>query len=117
MAKGRNEHQQRLEEIECFGKDLARRAKRLCELCEDKSSLTIVDTAPDAEPSLDSLILLCRRCQGLSHHVDGDPRTLRFLESVVWSESPVIAKVARHMVRQVNSDWARACVELLSDIE
>ena len=115
MARGYDKHLLRKAEIDALGKDLARRAKRRCELCEESGDLRPHDTAPDAEPELSTLLLLCPRCRevagdGAAQH---DPRTLRFLEGAVWHEEPVVAATARRALAQVDAAWARETLEML----
>ncbi len=113
MAKGLETHRARLEAIQLQGKDLARRAKRKCELCEEGGQLLPYDTAPDDEPSLETLVLLCGRCRAVLEGRKDDARTLRFLEGAVWSEVPIVATVARQMIAEVDAAWARATLDLL----
>ena len=114
MAKGRQKHQARLEAIQLQGKDLARRAKRKCEFCEGGDDLRIFDGDEDAEPTLASLVLACARCRGVLEGQKEDERSLRFLETAIWNEQPVIARLAKDMLLQVDADWARAALELVS---
>ena len=113
MARGLEQHKARQEAIGLLGKDLARRARRVCELCEEKGELRPVDRAPDDEPSLETLVLLCSRCRELAGGAVHDPRTLHFLETAVWSEVAVVAALARELLAQVDAQWAREALSLL----
>jgi protein PhnA len=113
MARGYDKHRARLDEIALLGKDLARRAKRKCELCEAGDDLRPHDTAPDSEPGLDALVLLCERCRAVADGRRDDPRTLRFLEGAVWSEVPVVAQLARALLAEVDAGWARDTLDML----
>lgn len=113
MAKGREKHQARLDEIQLLGKDLARRASQKCELCEGKDDLRAYDTAPDDPPTLDTIALLCARCRGLAEGKKAPAETLRFLESAIWSPYPGVAKTAREALAKVDADWARMALEML----
>ncbi len=112
MAKGYDRHQERLGAIQLLGKDLARRAKRRCELCEGDGELRPHDTKPDGEPSLSTLVLSCARCRGLTTRPGGDPRELRFLETAVWHEHPQVATLAKEILSTVDADWARTTLEM-----
>ena len=114
MAAGKQKHQERLDAIALQGKDLARRAKRKCELCEDNHDLRPYDTDPDAEPGLDTLVLLCERCRAVADGRVDDPRTLRFLESTLWSDIQPVAVMARRIAETIDADWARQVLDLLS---
>jgi hypothetical protein len=114
MAKGLEKHQARHDAINLCGKDLARRAKRKCELCESGDDLRPYDTDPNQEPSLETLVLLCERCRAVADGRVDDPRTLRFLEGTVWAEEVVVATLARAILSSVDSDWARQTMDMLS---
>ena len=114
MAKGRDQHQARIEAISLFGKDLARRASRKCELCKGSGDLRPYDTAPDAEPSFASLALFCERCRGLADGGKTATDGLRFLEEAVWSDIPAVGDTARTIIGRVDADWARATLATLS---
>ncbi|MGH0033922.1 MAG: hypothetical protein ACQGVK_02710 [Myxococcota bacterium] len=112
-SKGRDKHQARLAEVAGFGKELARRARSRCELCEGREGVRTHDTQPEAAPSLDTLVLLCERCRAWLGGEAQDPRTLRFLETAVWSEVPVVMSLARDLLARVDADWARDTLEML----
>ncbi len=114
MAKGYQKHKERLDAIAFLGKDLARRARRKCELCDSAEDLRPYDTAPDDEPALETLVLMCSRCREVAEGRRDDPRTLRFLEGAVWSEVTPAAAVARAMIERIDADWARNTLEMLS---
>ena len=113
VAKGKEKHQARLQAIQLLGKDLARRARRKCELCETAGELRTHDLAPDDEPALGSVVLLCERCRELAAGQAQDARTLRFLEGAVWNEEPAVAGLARTLLGDVDADWARDTLEML----
>lgn len=113
VAKGKEKHRARLDAIQAFGKDLARRARSKCELCESSDDLRIFDANPDDEPSLESLLLACTRCRALFEGRVDDPKALRFLETAIWSDVPPVAKTAREVIKRVDSDWARNALELV----
>lgn len=114
MASGKQKHQDRLDAIALQGKDLARRARRTCELCEDRGELRPYDLDPEAEPSLDTLVLLCVRCREVADGRVDDPRTLRFMETAIWSEVEPVAGLARRLIQRVDADWARQAYDLVS---
>ena len=114
MARGLDKHKAHLDAVAAFGKDLARRAGRKCELCEESDDLRPYETEPDEDPALDTLVLLCSRCREVLGGRKDDPRTLRFLEGAVWSEVAIVATTARTMLVQVDADWARDTLEMLT---
>ena len=113
MAKGLDKHRARLDAINLLGKDLARRAGRKCEWCEESGSLKPLDLAPDAEPDMDTLVMLCERCTAVAGGRKDDPRTLRFLEGAVWSDVEPVQSSARAALANVDAQWARDTMDML----
>lgn len=113
VAKGLDKHQERIAAINLCGKDLARRADKKCELCAGNDELRPHDTDADAEPSLDTLLLACKRCRDFADGGKCDERELRFLETAVWHELPHVAALAKSMLSRVDADWARATLDML----
>ncbi len=114
MVKGFEKHQERLRAIESYGKELARRAARRCELCKENNEPRAWDSAKDEEPSLETLILLCIRCRNFADGKTPDERTLRFLEEAVWNEHPHVAGLAKSLLARVDTDWARRVMDMLT---
>ena len=115
MAKGYDRHQERLESISWLGKDLARRASRRCEWCEAGNDLRPYDSAPNSEPTMDTLALLCERCRAVADGRKDDPRTLRFLDGAVWHEVAAVSKTAKVVLRTLDTEWARGTLEVLGE--
>ncbi len=113
MARGYDKNQERRDAINLLGKDLARRAKRRCELCDGDNELRPYDTRPDDEPELEALALLCGRCRAIAGGRRDDARELRFLEGAIWHDEPVIAELAKQLLRDVDATWARDTLEMV----
>lgn len=117
MARGKEEHDARTALLNSFGKDLARRAKSKCELCERGGEKLAVFEVPPAprEPSFDRCLLLCGDCFAQA----GDPRRFqggehwRFLAGQAWSENRVVQVMAvRLLKRQAGTQhWAREALD------
>jgi len=119
MAKGREEHEARQWALQSFGKDLARRAKSKCELCEvagEKLAIFEVPPVP-SEPDFDHCLLVCERCrsalEGSGAVVGGEE--WRVLAQTVWSEMPAAQVAAVLLLKRLaaTEDWARETVEEL----
>ncbi|MHC4831143.1 MAG: hypothetical protein ACYTFT_12455, partial [Planctomycetota bacterium] len=93
---------------------LARRASSQCEWCESKDGPRAYDTAPEAEPSLDTLVLLCERCRDIADGQSADPRTLRFLEGAIWSEVPAIKEPAVEALGRLEVEWAKEALDMIA---
>ncbi len=117
MAKGYEVNQERVAAIASFGKELARRSKSRCELCETSGvRLTAFEVPPEPKvPELDRCLFLCERCREQAEN----PRRFqagedwRCLAQAVWSEIPAIQVMAvRLLRRQADSQpWAQETLE------
>lgn len=97
MAKGLDKHRARLDALNSFGKDLARRAKSQCEMCGATGTrLHIHEVPPVAtEPVFEHCILVCDTCkQQLDNPKRLDSNHWRCLNSAVWSEIPAVQVMA-----------------------
>jgi protein PhnA len=119
MAKGREEHEARVSALSMLGKDLARRAKSKCELCErggEKLSIYEVPPVP-RDPDIGRCLLLCGDCADQA----ADPRRFRngghwrFLSGQAWSENPMVQVMAVRLLRRLSKsqDWAREALDEL----
>jgi len=101
-----------------LGKDLARRARSRCELCSDSErKARLFDTDAKADPSLESVLLLCERCSDLIKRdcKGADPRELRFLEEVVWAEVPLVVATAKSLLKKVDEPWASDALDMVGE--
>jgi len=119
MAKGKEEHEARVGQLSAFGKDLARRAKSKCELCErggEKLAIFEVPPVPRV-PDFDRCLLLCGDCLEQS----SEPKRFRagehwrLLVGQAWSENLLVQVMAVRLLRRQagSQDWAREALEEL----
>ena len=104
MSKGYNEHQGRLRSLAAFGKDLARRARSKCELCEAGGvPLTTFEVAPVSDPpEFGNLVLICEVCaECLAKESFPEPARWHCLNNTVWSETPAVQVAAREAEKVV----------------
>jgi len=116
MSKGYNEHQGRLRSLASFGKDLARRARSKCELCEAAGiPLTTFEVAPVTNPpEFGHLILVCATCADcLARNRYPEPARWRCLNNTVWRETPAIQVAAVRILRALakTEPWATDLLE------
>ena len=116
MAKGLLKHQERQGALSLLGKDLARRAKSKCELCEASGvPLSIYEVEPvPGEPDYDRCLMLCETCKT---QLD-QPRRLetnhwRCLTKSIWSPIPAVQVVSLRLLKQLSEkqDWAMEALE------
>jgi protein PhnA len=116
MAKGLDRDRERKSKVLFFGKDLARRSKSSCELCEAKNeSLEIYEVPPvGEEPQFEQCIFICEHCKKILNNLNkAGENDLRFLNSAVWSEVPTVKAVAIHTLRKIKDkySWAEEILE------
>jgi len=111
MSKGYNANQDRLSEINRLGKDLAKRAGFRCEWCASKDELRPWDHAPDIEPELANLSLLCCRCRELAAGATADPNELHTLRNALWSDIPAVAEGVALVLIRTGQPWIQEAIE------
>ncbi len=116
MARGLDKHNARIDALNMLGRDLARRSRSKCELCETGSvSLKPLEITPiPEEPELDHTLFICEECRQGIESGKPDQKRWRFLESVIWSETPVIQVAAVRVTRilqQQGVDWAATLMD------
>ena len=111
MAKGYQANREHQEEISSLGKAIGKRAGFKCEWCEGKEELRIWDARPDAEPGMESLVLLCQRCRDWAGGRKGAANELHAIRNALWSDIPAIAEGAAKVLAQCQEVWAREAIE------
>lgn len=118
MAKGKEKHEERQAALALLGKDLARRAKSRCEVCEASGVPLGPYEVPPAprDPEIHRCALICSRCESALEN----PRLLldgsewRCLGNSLWSDVPAVQVAVVRLLRRLapKEAWAR---ELLED--
>ena len=112
MAKGRDKHQAYLDALNSFGKQLARRSGRKCELSGATGPLVIYDLiGPPKPPELTHILLVS---ESMKQSLDGEKLVeseLRFLENCVWSTEPAVRHASVELLSRISEDWARSAIE------
>ena len=110
MAKGREKHQARQNELNLLGKSLAKRAKSKCELCSQSGSLHIYEVPPlEKEPDLDHCLLLCDECQNqINHPKQLNAHHWHCLYETMWSDVPSIKVLVWRILKVLGSNEAWA---------
>ena len=115
MAKGLQKHQERLGAINLLGKDLARRAGRACELCQEHNDCRPYDLDPDRPPRLDRLILLCAPCRRLLDRPGQTPADhMRFVANHCWSDLKPVQTAVERLLKPIDEDWAQEALDNLA---
>jgi protein PhnA len=118
LAKGLQKHRARLDAINLMGKDLARRAGRACELCEERNDCRAYDLEPEKTPEMDHLILLCSGCRELMDRPGQRPADhMRFVANQCWSDVVPVQTAVRRLLEPLSEDWAREALDNLAMIQ
>ncbi len=117
MARGKEVHEARVSALNLLGKDLARRAKSKCELCERGGEvLSILEVPPEPkEPDFERCVMICEQCKTAI----SEPKRFqageqwRFLAQTVWSDVPPVQVLAVRLLRRQSSSqgWAREALD------
>lgn len=118
MAKGREKFEERQAALALLGKDLARRARSRCELCETSGVPLRAYEVPPAppEPAMDRCALVCHNCEDAltNPRLPLADAEWRCLGNTLWSDVPAVQVAVVRLLRRLapRADWAR---ELLED--
>jgi protein PhnA len=116
MAKGRDAFDARRNELSLFGKDLARRSGRKCELCQAQGvSLSIFEVPPVPKaPDFDHCIFICSTCaEQIEQPKRRDANHWRCLTQSVWNETPSIQAISVALLSTFDTDWAQDTREIV----
>ena len=116
MAKGLDKYQERLNIVSGFGKNLARRSKSKCELCEASGvKLSVFEVPPvKEEPNYDRCIFLCESCIELLKNIKKSKENdFRFLSGSMWSEVAIVKVTALYILNNIKDkySWAEELLE------
>lgn len=82
-----------------LGKELTRRSKGRCELCDSRDEVRLYELEPFPEdPTPDRTLMACGRCR---RWLDGEPMVAMeawFLGAAVWHELPAVRLAAGRML-------------------
>ena len=117
MAKGLQKYQERRSALSMLGKDLARRSRSKCELCEAAGvPLTIYEVAPiPDEPDFEHCLMACDTCrEQLENPKRLQPDHWRCLTKAIWSEVPAVQVLALRYLRRLADQyqWAADTLEI-----
>jgi len=115
MARGREEHQARIDELNFFGKALVKRCKSNCELCATNASLVIFEVPPVDEPEFEKCVMICETCQEQIEKPDLiDVNHWYCLNESAWSQVPAVQVLAWRQLQQLKEHgWASDLLEML----
>ena len=117
MAKGLEKFRERRLTLSHYGKDLTRRARSRCELCQVAGvSLEVVELPPvPVEPDYERCLFLCEQCASelLREDYTANPQRWHCLNNAVWSEVPVVQATSVRILRVLakSEPWASELLE------
>ena len=112
---GYEKHKARQEAMDALGRQLARRARSRCELCEQSASLAPYEVPPvPAQPELDQTLLLCQTCRQMAQGGRLDDKHLRFIETTIWSDFEPVKVTSYLLLERLHEGgvaWATPVLE------
>lgn len=111
MAKGYDRDRERKSKVNFFGKELARRSKSKCEMCETTGEKLEVFEVPPVteEPNIHRCIFICESCKKLLSNIDSaGENDVRFFNNTIWSEVDMVKAVSIAALRKLEAkhSWA-----------
>ncbi|MGL5100731.1 MAG: PhnA protein [Fusobacteriaceae bacterium] len=118
MAKGYDIYKERLDKVTWFGKELTRRSKSKCELCEATGvKLHVYEVPPvQEEPEVERCIFICDDCKDKIDRLKKiKENDLRFLSSSIWSEVLMVRAFSIYLLKNISGKfgWAE---DMLDDL-
>lgn len=116
MAKGYDQHIERKNKVNSFGRELTRRAKSKCELCEATGvSLSVFEVPPvKEEPEVERCIFICDECKNKLERVKkAKENDFRFLTNSIWSEVDMVRTLSIKLLTEMATKYSWA--ELVLD--
>ena len=114
MAKKRKQRPQ----VGALGKDLTRRSRGRCELCEGREGVRPYELWPFPEvPDPERTLMACGRCTRWLESRTIEPIEAHFLGGAVWSDrAPVRLAAARLLLSHEDPDdpWMREALEVVN---
>ena len=115
MAKGYDQNQQRKNDLNFLAKNLVRRSRSKCELCEaDGVKLGVFPVPPESDPvTADECVFICDTCrEQVEKPKRMDADHWRCLNGSIWSDVPVVQVISARMLKRLSKEhWAEALLE------
>lgn len=115
MAKGYDLHLQKKNELNILAKDLVRRSRSTCELCEaDGVKLNVFEVPPETDHvTADQCLFICATCL---EQIENPKRMVsdhwRCLNNSIWSEVPAVQVMSARMLKRLKAEhWANELLE------
>ncbi|MCB9690078.1 MAG: hypothetical protein H6735_33865 [Alphaproteobacteria bacterium] len=102
-------------QVGMLGKELTRRSRGRCELCESKADVRAYELAPfPDEPDPERTLMACARCRQWMESDTIDPVQAHFLSSAVWAEVPPVKLAAARLLiahEDLDDPWLRDAID------
>ena len=104
MAKGYEQNQLRQGVLSRFAKDLVRRSRSKCEMCDcSGEKLSILEVPHDNDMTdADHCIFICQTClEQITNPKKTEAPHWRCLNNAIWSDVPVVQAMAARMLKRL----------------
>ena len=102
--------------IGSFGKEITRRSKGACELCEGRESTRLWELPPfPLEISSERLLMTCGRCRTWLETSNFPPIEAHFLTDAIWKPEPIVQLAAAKLLMccdDLNDPWIMDALEM-----
>ena len=115
MARGKEQQQERENLLNRVAKDLVKRCKAKCELCNHNGSLQVLEVQPVQDVDIDHCIMMCDTCDQqlqLKNDEDLDSHHWMCLHDSMWSEVAAVQVMAWRILKRLSHEaWARDLID------
>jgi protein PhnA len=117
MSTGYQSKFQRPNQLARLAKDLVRRSRSKCELCDlSGSRLQVYELLPlPEEPTVEGCVFICDAClKQLTHPKKMIPSHWRCLNNALWSEVPAVQALSFRILKRLvalDQHWAEELLE------
>ena len=102
-------------QVGVLGKDLTRRSRGRCELCEGRGDVRPFELPPfPLEPDPDRTLMTCARCRAWLETEQIDPVEAHFLSTAIWAELPPVKLAAARLllaIDDLSDPWLRDAID------
>jgi protein PhnA len=113
---GYEKNKARSEALNALGRQLARRARSRCELCEQSASLSAHEVPPvPADPELDQTLFVCQTCKDMVQGGTLDDKHLRFIETTIWSDFTPVKVTSYWLLERLHNKGTAWATPLLDN--
>ncbi len=102
-------------QVGVLGKDLTRRSRGRCELCDGREDVRPYELPPfPVDPDPERTLMACGRCRTWLETERIDPVEARFLSTAIWADVPPVKLAAARLllaIDDLSDPWLRDAID------